>query len=120
VTLFHTDGFDAFIETLPASTLHDQWDARVAKVGGKVFAVLSQRYDGASISLKCSEVSFVMLTEIEGIEQAPYFAKGKWVAITSTADFSNDDLRAYVTRSHELVAAGLTRRARQELGIDHG
>mgnify|MGYP000964990907 CR=1 FL=1 len=33
-------GFDAFVVKLPAATLHEQWDSSVAKVGGKVFALV--------------------------------------------------------------------------------
>ena len=36
------DGFEAFVLALPAVTLVHQWgDASVAKVGGKIFALLS-------------------------------------------------------------------------------
>ena len=39
--LFARSEFDALLGQLPGVTLVDQWDARIAKVGGKVFCLLS-------------------------------------------------------------------------------
>lgn len=63
-------------------------------------------------------MSFVILTAIDGITQAPYFAKRQWVAIASSADFPEADLKAYITQSHGIVAKGLTKKLRRELSID--
>lgn len=115
MSLFERNGFDAFAKSLAGVTLVDQWESRVAKVGGKVFALLT---DGeARIVVKVSEESFEILTALVGIEQAPYFAKRKWIAIASTALLSEEELRHYLGRSYELVAAGLTKKLRSELGI---
>jgi len=116
--LHDTVGFDAFVSTLPGVTLTDQWDARVAKVGGKVFALLGAAgWGGGRIVFKCGEDSFEILTAIDGVDQAPYFAKRQWVSVAETADLTADELRAYILRSHGLVARGLTKKLRQELGI---
>lgn len=112
--LHDTAGFDAFVSTLPGATLTDQWEARVAKVGGKVFALLG----GARIVFKCGEASFEILTALDGVDQAPYFAKRQWVAVAQAADLTDDELQAYIQRSHGLVARGLTKKLRHELGID--
>ena len=115
MSFFERNGFDAFVTNLAGVTLVDQWESRVAKVGGKVFALLG---DGeARIVVKVSEESFEILTALDGIEQAPYFAKRKWVAIASTAPLPEEELRHYLVRSYELVAAGLTKKLRSELGI---
>ncbi|MHB0951072.1 MAG: MmcQ/YjbR family DNA-binding protein [Allorhizobium sp.] len=115
MSFFERKGFDAFAKSLAGVTLVDQWESRVAKVGGKVFALLT---DGeARIVVKVSEESFEILTALDGIEQAPYFAKRKWIAIASTAPLSEEELRHYLVRSYELVVAGLTKKLRSELGI---
>ncbi|SMQ86340.1 Predicted DNA-binding protein, MmcQ/YjbR family [Devosia lucknowensis] len=108
-------GFDAALGALGGVTFVDQWEARVAKVGGKVFCLLS---DAAPhrMTLKCGENSFDILTALEGIDQAPYFAKRQWVSVTPGA-LPDDDLLAYAARSHAIVAAGLTKKLRTELGI---
>lgn len=116
MSLFDRARFDERLAQLPGVTFVDQWDAHVSKVGGKVFCLLS---DGtpARLVFKCGEASFDILTALEDVAQAPYFAKRQWVSVSDTAPLGQDDLLAYITRSHALVAAGLTRKLRAELGI---
>lgn len=116
MSLFEREEFDATLARLPGVTFVDQWDARIAKVGGKVFGLLS---DGAPKRLvfKCGEASFEILTALEGVEQAPYFARRQWVSVTSPSGLGDDDLAACIARSHALIAAGLTKKLRAELGI---
>ena len=116
MSLFTKKGFDAFVKTLPGTSFVEQWDSHVAKVADKVFTLLSEG-DEARIVVKCSEESFEILTALEGIGQAPYFAKRKWVEIGASAPLSEDEVVHYVSRSYELVAAGLTKKLRLELGI---
>lgn len=114
--LFSQAGFDGFCNAMPGVTFVDQWDSHVAKVGGKVFAVLGQK-DNWRLVLRCSEHSFEILTDLHGIGQAPYFAKRRWVSINEDAPLSAEELEHYLRRSYELVAAGLTKKLRAELGI---
>lgn len=116
MSLFTRRGFDAFVTALPGTFLVDQWGSHVAKVGDKVFTLLNEG-DDARVIAKCTEESFEILTALEGINQAPYFAKRKWVEIHASAPLSEDEVAHYLTRSYELVAAGLTKKLRQELGI---
>ncbi|PWE56100.1 hypothetical protein DEM27_11720 [Metarhizobium album] len=117
--LFSRDGFDAFLAGLPAVSFVDQWEAHVAKVDDKVFAALgdSNCNWGDKIVIKVSEESFEILTAIEEIGQAAYFAKRKWVSVGRAAPLGENELRHYIRRSYELVAAGLTRKRRGELSI---
>lgn len=116
MSVFSRAEFDSGLAGLAGVTFLDQWEARVAKVGGKVFCLLS---DAAPLRLvfKCGEQSFDILTALDGVEQAAYFAKRQWVSVTQGAPLGENDLLAYIGRSHALVAAGLTRKARAELGI---
>ena len=109
-------GFDAFVVKLPAATLHEQWDSSVAKVGGKVFALVGA--SGGGLAFKVSEIAFAGLTTLAGIGQAPYFARGQWVSVAEGADISDTDLKAYVRESHRIVAGRLTRKLRAELGLE--
>lgn len=115
--LFETAEFDAFTLSLPGATLADQWESRVAKVGGKVFTLLTQSADGGRIVFKCGEETFEILASVAGIGQAPYFAKRQWVSVSEKADLSEEELREYIRRSHRIVASGLTKKLRAELGI---
>ena len=122
MSLFDPMDYESFAGALAGVTFVDQCDARVAKVGGKVFALraVRERADGTSIVFKVVEESFEILTSIDGIGQAPYFAKRQWVSVSDSANLPDADLRTYVERSYRLVAKGLTKKARAELGIEIG
>lgn len=115
--LFGAAGFDAFVSGFPGVTLVDQWESRVAKVGDKVFALIALNEGEGRITVKCSEESFEILTALDGIDQAPYFAKRKWVSIADGSPLKPEEIEHYVKRSYDLVAAGLTKKTRTELGI---
>lgn len=116
MSLFYRTSFDTTLGKWPGVSFVDQWDSHVAKVGEKVFAVLGERDDWRLV-VKCSEESFEILTSLEGIAQAPYFAKRKWVSISDHSPLEATELEHYARRSYELVAAGLTKKLRAELGI---
>ena len=76
------DDFDAFCKSLPATTHVIQWgNASVWKVGGKIFAICSRWGDGdhQRIGFKCSDMSYSLLTQQDGMIPAPYLARAKWV-----------------------------------------
>lgn len=112
------EGFTAFVTSLPAVTVNGQWEALVAKVGGKVFAMLGDDpgYRPSAIVFKVSEIAFEGLTEIAGIDQAAYFAKRQWVRVSPGA-LEPDLLEGYIRQSHALISAKLTRKLRAELGL---
>ncbi len=116
VSLFDRTSFDRALADWPGVMLEDLWERRVAKVGGKVFCLLS---DDAPhrITFKCGETSFDLLTELEGISQAAYFAKRMWVSVEEPSPLTEAELAAYIRRSYAMVAKGLTRKLRTELGI---
>jgi predicted DNA-binding protein (MmcQ/YjbR family) len=116
VKLLTRAGFEAFALSLPAVTIVHQWgDSSVAKVGGKLFAMLSP--GSANLCFKVSELTFAMLTDLDGVGQAPYLAKGQWVSVSPTAALSDDDLAAYIGEAHRIIAGKLTRKLQAELGL---
>jgi predicted DNA-binding protein (MmcQ/YjbR family) len=77
----------------------------------------ARRDDGRACSFKADDVAFEMLTS-EGVARpAPYLARAKWVSFAAVEDAPDDDLRAYLQEAHALIAAKLTRKARQALGL---
>lgn len=116
-SIMRREGFEAFVEALPAVTLVRQWrDDSVAKVGGKIFALLDR--DPGEVWCKVSDMSFDLLTELPGIRPAPYFARAGWVAISVNSPLGPEDVEAYVVEAHRLVAAKLSKKLRQQLGLD--
>jgi predicted DNA-binding protein (MmcQ/YjbR family) len=113
----HRAPFEVFILSLPGATLVRQWrDDSVGKVGGKVFALLDK--DPGEIWLKVSPITYELLTELDGVRPAPYFARAGWVAVSAASPLTEDEIKAYLTEAHRLVALKLTRKARAELGLD--
>ncbi|RUT28338.1 MmcQ/YjbR family DNA-binding protein [Arsenicitalea aurantiaca] len=116
MSLFARAGFEAFIATLPAARIVHQWrDDSVAKLGPRVFALLDA--GGGEIWFKASEMSFALLSELDGVRPAPYFARAGWVAVAPDAPIEEEALRAYLGEAHRLVASRLTRKLRSELGL---
>ncbi|WP_332699733.1 MmcQ/YjbR family DNA-binding protein [Bosea sp. (in: a-proteobacteria)] len=115
------DEYNAFCASLPATSHVVQWGgADVWKVGGKVFALGRDDADGAlSVSFKCSPIAYEMLRDAPGCRPAPYLASRgmKWIQRFSDESLPDDAFRDYLRESHRLVAAGLTRKARQALGL---
>lgn len=108
------EGYEAFIRTFTAATLSEQWEALVAKVGGKVFCLLGD--DRGVLVFKVSELAFDGVVELPGIAQAAYFAKRQWVRVEPGA-LEDDLLKGYIGQSYRAIAAKLTRKQRAELGI---
>lgn len=108
--------FEAFVLSLPRATLVRQWrDDSVAKIGGKVFALLDK--DPGEIWLKVSDMAFELLCELDGVRPAPYFARAGWVAISVASPLSEDEIKAYIGEAHRLVSLRLTKKLRAELGL---
>ena len=113
--------FDRYCASLKATTHVVQWgNASVWKIGGKIFAICSYWGPGAGdrISFKCSDLTYTILSEQDGIDPAPYLARAKWVQINDPAAMDDEDLRSYVKNAHALVARRLTKAKRKELGLD--
>ncbi len=115
MSLFSRTGFQHFVEAMPGTSLIDQWESSVAKVGDKVFGLITDAEN--RLTFKVTEESFEILTALEGIDQAPYFAKRKWVSVSPVSALTAEEAAEYLRRSYGLVSAGLTRKLRIELGI---
>ena len=108
--------FNRYVRSLKAATVTEQWDGHVAKVVGKVFALIGDA--GTPIVFKVSEISFDGLSALEGIDQAAYFAKRAWVRAEEAAPLTDAELKAYIRASYDMIVAKLTRKLRAELGLD--
>ena len=116
------DDYNTFCASLPATTHVVQWGgAHVWKVGGKVFAIAGwSDGDDLGVTFKTSEMAFDLLKEQPGCRPAPYLASRgmKWIQRRTDESMDDDALRDYLRESRRLVALGLTRKARRELGLD--
>ncbi len=113
--------FDTYCRSLKATTNVEQWGgATVWKIGGKIFAICSHWGEGPAdrISFKCSDMTYAILCEQNGIVPAPYLARAKWVQINDPDAMSDDDIRTYIKAAYRIITGKLTRRKRAELGVE--
>ena len=113
--------FNTYCRTFKATTHVVQWgNSEVWKVGGKVFAIGSRSKAGTpAYTFKTSPLNFEFLCQAEGYIPAPYLASRgmKWIQQTGPSGSLDDDLKYYLSESYRIVALGLSKRKRQELGI---
>ena len=113
--------FNDFCGKLPATSHVVQWGgAHVWKVGGKVFAIGGWgRRDYPGITFKVTPLSFEILKEQPGLRPAPYLASRgmSWIQHYDDPGLPDGDLKAYIEKSHQLVAAGLSKKKQRELGL---
>jgi len=112
--------FDAYCASLKSVTHVVQWgNASVWKVGGKIFAICSRWGEGAEtkISFKCSDLSYAILCEQDGIIPAPYLARAKWVQLETPEAMNDADISAYINEAHAIISRKLTKAQRAELGL---
>jgi predicted DNA-binding protein (MmcQ/YjbR family) len=112
--------YNAFCGTLPATSYVVQWGgSHVWKVGGKVFAIGGWHVHGPSFTFKVSEIAYEMLKDQPGLRPAPYLASRgmKWIQHHEKPGLSDDALCDYIRESHSIVARGLSKKKRIELGL---
>lgn len=73
--------------------------------------------EGIKISFKCSELSYQILTEQEGVIPAPYLARAKWVQIETAQAMADEDIKDYVREAHSIIARKLTKKLQKEIGF---
>jgi predicted DNA-binding protein (MmcQ/YjbR family) len=100
---------------LPGATQDVKWgEVLVFSVGEKMFA--GTHGDGAPVfSFKVADERFLELTDRPGVIPAPYLARAKWVQITPACALSQDEARALVEQSYQLVFAKLTKKLQREI-----
>lgn len=113
------DQITKFMLALPGAELSIKWgDDHMFVVGGKMFAGMGPKSAKPhGISFKTDEMSFTILTKKKGITPSKYLARAHWLTMDTLERLPDAQLKAYLTRAHALVAAGLSKKMRAALGI---
>ena len=113
--------FNALCAGLAQTTHVVQWDgADVWKVGGKMFAIGAWTWGAqAGITFKVSEMAYDILRDMPGLRPAPYLASRglKWIQHHAEPGLDEAALKEQLRASYILVARGLTRKLKAELGL---
>lgn len=108
-----TDEVEAAAMALAGATKITLWRRQdVYKVRGKVFAIC----ETDSLSFKATEIAYEVLVRDGPGRPAPGFVPGHWVNMP-LAQIEADEAAGWIETSYRLAAAGLTKKARAELGI---
>ncbi|HMB82962.1 MAG TPA: MmcQ/YjbR family DNA-binding protein [Terriglobales bacterium] len=93
--------------SLPDATENIQWDEDLCfKVRGKLFTIVDLSQGNlAPVCFKCTPEKFNELLEIEGISQAPYVGRYKWVLLANSNVLPSSELEALIRQSYDLVVA---------------
>lgn len=107
------DEIRAHCLSLPGAELSVKWgDDQVYTIGTKMFA--AHGTSGDSLSFKCSEDAFQMLTESGVATPAKYLARAKWVSMKMDA-VPDKELKARLEVAYGIVRAKLTKKLQAEL-----
>lgn len=114
------DEFNIYCGNKVATSHVVQWgNADVWKVGGKVFAICGWADGRDAFTFKVTPLAFEVLQEQPGVRPAPYLASRgmKWLQNYDEPGLSDAELKTHIDVSYDLVASGLSKKKRLELGI---
>jgi predicted DNA-binding protein (MmcQ/YjbR family) len=114
------DEFNAFCAAMTATSHVVQWgNADVWKVADKVFAICGWNDGHEAFTFKTGDIAFEVLGSEPGIRPAPYLASRgmKWLQVYEEGGMSDAMLKEHIVMSYDLVAAGLSKKKRAELGL---
>jgi predicted DNA-binding protein (MmcQ/YjbR family) len=89
--------------------------ALVLKVGGKIFAILSEGEDPATVSLKAEpEIAVALRNTYEAVRPGYHLNKRHWNTVTLDGTIPSNAIEEWIDDSYDLVVEGLPRRVRDE------
>jgi len=100
------DSLRKFCLSFPHATEKLQWGEELCfKVDGKIFSMVGLGSVPQTLICKCDPEAFAQLTEREGIVQAPYVGRYKWVMLEHLDALPEVELKDLITRSYAMVAS---------------
>ena len=104
--------------SFPGATEDVKWQSNLCFcIGGKMFCIVNLD-PPHTFSFQVKDEEFEELVESEVFRPAPYLAKVKWVLVTDSSRLSKGELKNYLRQSYELKKIKLSKKIRQELGLD--
>lgn len=91
-------------------------DALVIKVSGKMFALVAEKAEPLTISLKCDpgHAQFLRSTH-PAVKPGYHLNKEHWNTVTIDGSIEDGEILSYIDESYQLVVKSLTRAARRQL-----
>lgn len=109
------DTLREFCLQLPGVTEGIKWEDHTCfMVAEKIFCMTGMN-DNSAVSLKTTSEDFELLTERDGIDQAPYMARNQWVSIQKRNALKPAEWKQFVQQSYDLVKSKLTKKQQAAL-----
>jgi predicted DNA-binding protein (MmcQ/YjbR family) len=108
----------AWCEELPIATMDNVFgeQTNVYRIGGKMFALVNVD-PGNMITLKVlPEDGEALRATYSFVTPGYYMDKRHWISVDTTAQVPEEELRALIEDSYQLVRASLTKKLRDSLG----
>ncbi len=83
-------------------------------IGDKIFCMTGMT-DESGVTIKVTPEDFIELTERDGIEQAPYMAKGQWIGVQKRNALRQKEWEHYLTKAYHLIKSKLTKKLQNEI-----
>ena len=94
-------------------------DTLVFKVGSKMFLLTNLEKYPTTFNAKCDpERAIELRAEYPAVKPGWHMNKKHWNTVTLDGSLRTELIRELVDHSYELVVAGLSKKARGELGLD--
>ena len=88
----------------------------VVKVGGKIFALVSEDAKPLDISLKCEPAHAQFLRDsFPAVRPGYHLNKQHWNTVTLDGSIADDGIRAMIDESYRLVVSSLSKAAQRRL-----
>ena len=88
----------------------------VVKVGGKIFALLSEDAVPLEVSLKCDPAHAQFLRDtFPAVRPGYHLNKEHWNTVTLDGSIAGEGIQAMIDESYRLVVQGLSKAARRQL-----
>ena len=101
---------------LPGVTEDIKWEHNLCfSVGGKIFLITNPDSYPVSASFKTTDEGFEELTSRDGIVQAPYLARNKWVMVKDIERIEKYEWRLFIANSYHLIFQKLPKKIRESL-----
>ncbi|MFN8393892.1 MAG: MmcQ/YjbR family DNA-binding protein [Bacteroidia bacterium] len=100
----------------PGVTEDIKWEDHLCfNVGGKMFLITSPDHHPISVSIKCSDEDFEVMSARPGCRPAAYLARHKWVYISDISLVEPSEWQRLCRQAYELVRDKLPKRVIQSL-----
>ena len=102
--------------SFPGVTEDVKWkDNLCFLVANKIFLMVGLDVSPTPASFKVPQVDFNEVASMDGLQQAPYLARGQWIRTENVDNLSEEEWIRFAKQSYKLIRSKLTKKLQREL-----